>query len=278
MTISVIIPTYNGADRIGGVLERIIEWSADLHEIIVVDDGSTDNTLEVLEQYDSHIRIVSQSNRGRAGARNTGSREARGSHLWFLDDDMKPEPGGPGIIHGHFQDHQESILVGGQFEDPRECTNDFQRYKAHLSAKWQSQLGAEKTKLSRPYITAANMAIPKSLFEELGEFDEDLTDLEDYDLALRATENEKPIFFDPKLLGWHQPPESVYWYLERLNQYEKIRKKIDPQFQGESTSATTGRFSSTKWLDRIHNEKLLWIPKVLRYRLYDRILFANIRA
>jgi GT2 family glycosyltransferase len=90
--VSVVVPTYNRAaslSRLLRSLERIV-WPAGGLEIVVVIDGSTDDTLSVLAR--SEARWVSQPNRGRAIARERGRREARGDIIVFLDDDVVPEP------------------------------------------------------------------------------------------------------------------------------------------------------------------------------------------
>lgn len=85
--VSVIIPTYNTAKYIGHTIDSVLGQNYKDYEIIVVDDGSTDNTKEVLEPYMEQIRYIRQKNSGRAGARNTGIRAARGKYIAFLDSD-----------------------------------------------------------------------------------------------------------------------------------------------------------------------------------------------
>lgn len=89
---SVVVPTYNRAASLRRLLHSLetVEIPVGGMEIVVVIDGSTDDTLSVLEN--SEARWVSQPNRGRAIARERGWREARGSVIVFLDDDVVPEP------------------------------------------------------------------------------------------------------------------------------------------------------------------------------------------
>lgn len=86
--VSVIMPAYNVAEFIEGAIESVLAQSFTDFELLIVNDGSTDATLRCCERYrDARIRIVSQENRGLAGARNSGIREARGKYLAFLDAD-----------------------------------------------------------------------------------------------------------------------------------------------------------------------------------------------
>lgn len=85
--VSVVIPTYNRAHLIGRAIESVLDQTYPHVEVIVVDDGSTDNTREVVESYDPRVRYIRQANAGAATARNTGLRVARGEFLALLDSD-----------------------------------------------------------------------------------------------------------------------------------------------------------------------------------------------
>ncbi len=86
--VSVIVPVYNGEATLARALESALaqEFSGDV-EVIVVNDGSTDDTAKVLERFRGRITVVTQHNRGLSGARNAGVRVARGTYLAFLDAD-----------------------------------------------------------------------------------------------------------------------------------------------------------------------------------------------
>jgi glycosyltransferase involved in cell wall biosynthesis len=86
--VSVIIPTYNAEKFIAATLQSVIDQTYKNLEVIVVDDASPDQSVEICRQFtDPRIKIVSQKNRGLAGARNTGIRHAQGEYLAFLDAD-----------------------------------------------------------------------------------------------------------------------------------------------------------------------------------------------
>src|SRR5712691_570302 len=88
MSVTAAITTYNRAAFLPGALESVFLQSyAGTVEVLVVDDGATDGTAEVLAGYGDRIRVVRQENLGRSGARNTAVREARGRYVSFLDSD-----------------------------------------------------------------------------------------------------------------------------------------------------------------------------------------------
>jgi Glycosyl transferase family 2 len=85
--VSVVIAVYNGAATISRALRSVFEQTFDDFEIVVVNDGSTDDTASVLSRYDDRIRVITQPNRGLSAARNAGARASSGEYLAFLDDD-----------------------------------------------------------------------------------------------------------------------------------------------------------------------------------------------
>lgn len=85
--ISVIIPTYNRANYLSEAIDSVLAQTYKNYEIIVVDDGSTDNTRKVLEKYSNKIRYIYQENKGPSAARNNGIKNAKGELIAFLDSD-----------------------------------------------------------------------------------------------------------------------------------------------------------------------------------------------
>lgn len=90
--VSVVIPAYNSAQYLGEAVQSIFDQTFDDYEIIVVDDGSTDNTRDLVESYGGRVRYVHQENGGASKARNRGIAEARGAYIAFLDADDCWEP------------------------------------------------------------------------------------------------------------------------------------------------------------------------------------------
>lgn len=87
ISISVVIPAWNAALHIGEAIESVLSQSAAPDEIIVVDDGSTDATSELVSTFGSRVRLIAQSNSGVAAARNRGIAAARGGAIALLDSD-----------------------------------------------------------------------------------------------------------------------------------------------------------------------------------------------
>src|SRR5262249_13405999 len=81
------IPTYNCRGYLGDGIRSVLQQTLPLHEVIIVDDGSTDDTRAVVEQFGSNVTYICQRNRGPSGSRNTGIVAATGDWIAFLDHD-----------------------------------------------------------------------------------------------------------------------------------------------------------------------------------------------
>lgn len=105
---SVVIPAYKCANFIGLTLQSVYKQTETDFEIVVVNDGSPDNTLEILQQEtDPRLRIINQENGGECAARNRGVREARGTYVAFLDSDDAWLPDHLAMARKFFEAHHE---------------------------------------------------------------------------------------------------------------------------------------------------------------------------
>lgn len=86
-----VVPVYNGRETVGGLVECLLRQTHPAHEIIIVDDGSTDGTAEALRPWAGRVRVLSKPNGGPASARNLGVRAATGEFVAFTDSDCLPD-------------------------------------------------------------------------------------------------------------------------------------------------------------------------------------------
>jgi len=178
--ISVIIPVYNREHTIARALDSAIVQRYQADEIIVVDDGSEDGTLTIINGYKEVQIIKHEKNIGVAAARNTGIRAARNEWIAFLDSDDVWKPSKlQNNLHYHrsnqrfriFQ-NEESWIRNGRYVNPK---------KKHLKQEgWIFQHC-----LPLCIISPSAVVIHKTVFEKVGLFDETFPVCEDYDLWLR---------------------------------------------------------------------------------------------
>jgi len=109
--ISVVIPAYNRAALLGAAIDSALAQTHRDREIVVVDDGSTDETAAVVARYGAQVRYVRQPNGGEASARNRGVREAAGTWVAFLDSDDLWEPKALETLAGALRERPEAGLV-----------------------------------------------------------------------------------------------------------------------------------------------------------------------
>ena len=180
-TVSVIIPAYNGALYIGKAIESVLAQDYDDYEIIVVDDGSQDNTKQIVTGYGEQVKYISQENQGVAQARNRGLELAEGKYIAFLDQDdfFLPHKLSSQVA---ILDQEASIgLVNSGWE-----IVDQQGIKLAAVEPWYNspQLDLESLIIWKPVFLGA-MLFRRSCLERCDKFDPTLEQTPDVDLVLR---------------------------------------------------------------------------------------------
>jgi glycosyltransferase involved in cell wall biosynthesis len=289
MKLSVIIPSYQGSKKLPVVLSALQKQTFKAFELIVVIDGSTDDSVALLKNNYSYIdQVIVQDNKGRSGAKNAGAAHATGDVLIFFDDDMEP---GPRSVERHVlfhQDYPNAVLAGNPVEFETENKSEIQNYKAWISEQWLSRFtpGVQQMSLNNLFFTAANCSIKKEIFQMLRGFNEDLTDAEDFELAVRAIKSGVPAFFDKDNIAIHHDPITWKKYVIRVAQYRKANLKLRVMHP-EIRSYDSEHESSVKnfiysilayrkipgWLERFSVFKKL--PKSIRYRFYSAVIHAQ---
>ena len=178
--VSVVIPCFNQAHYLGEAIESVISQSYPKIEVVVVDDGSLDNTVEVAARY-AGVKYVRQDNRGLAAARNFGLRRSNGQFVVFLDADDRLQPEAIAINLSALQARPECAFVYGEFR--------------HVGVD-----GRMQEEWTRPVVTGdaycallrgnhidmhATVMYRRAVFHTVRAFDESLAACEDYDLYLR---------------------------------------------------------------------------------------------
>ena len=212
--VSVIIPTYNRADLVRQALASVKAQTYRDFEIVVVDDGGTDGTSEVLSAW-REIRVLRHlCRRGVAAARNTGAAAARGQWLAFLDSDdlWLPEKLARQIF---WLEGQPELLICQTEETWVRRGVRVNKPLSHRQVAGHIFLPS----LSRCMISPSAVILDRRLFEDHGGFDENLPAAEDYDLWLRLTwRYEVGLVNEPLVIkrGGHPDQLSSQWGLDRF--------------------------------------------------------------
>jgi glycosyltransferase involved in cell wall biosynthesis len=178
--VSVLIPVYNGKEFIRDSVNAALEQRDVAVEVIVIDDGSTDETPQILAEYGDKIVVLRQKNGGHVNARNNGAKIANGEWLAFLDaDDLwRPEKLARQLALARPE-------VGMVYTD-RENFGDTERVKKTGSADYALYNGdIFEPLLMGNFIPVASVMIRRDWFDRLGGFDESLRVVEDWDMWFR---------------------------------------------------------------------------------------------
>jgi glycosyltransferase involved in cell wall biosynthesis len=180
--ISVIIPTYNRGWIIKEAIDSVLAQEYINYELIVVDDGSTDDTHDILNSYQKNFLVLRQNNKGVSAARNRGFAAASGRFIAFLDSDDTWLPQKLSRQVDFFQSNPDALIC--QTEEiwirNNVRVNPKKRHKKPSGMIFEPSL-------SLCLVSPSAVMIKKNLFEEVGIFDETLPACEDYDLWLRVS-------------------------------------------------------------------------------------------
>jgi glycosyltransferase involved in cell wall biosynthesis len=180
--ISVIIPAFNRGWILEESIESVISQDFTDYELIIVDDGSTDNTQIILDKYRERLITIRQKNRGVSGARNRGIAAASGRYIAFLDSDDLWLPTKLSRQVDYFNTHPDALIC--QTEEV--WIRNGLRVNPKKKHRKPSGMIFEPS-LSLCLVSPSAVMIHRRLFEEVGTFDENLPACEDYDLWLRIS-------------------------------------------------------------------------------------------
>ncbi len=181
--VSVVIPTFNRAGKVARAISSVLYQTFTDHEIIVVDDGSSDGTRETISQFDGRITYIAHpSNLGVSAARNTGIKRSSAPFLAFLDSDDYWLPEKLRAQIGFFETNPEAVACQ---------TEEIWIRKGHrVNPRDRHQKPSGdifEPSLRLCLVSPSAVMLKRSLLEEVGLFDEALPACEDYDLWLRIS-------------------------------------------------------------------------------------------
>lgn len=188
--ISVVVPVYNAEKYVEETVRSVLNQTYRHFEIIVVDDGSTDGSMEIVRSLSKDIQIVSQTNRGCAAACTAGMKAANGEFIQVL--------GADDILYPEKFEKQIDVFVVDESLDIVFCdavkfsadSNNVKKYKRrNIHHRWmRNRSDLLKVLLKRNVISAVTPLVRKRWYERVGYYDEQLTNLEDWNAYLRMAQ------------------------------------------------------------------------------------------
>ena len=223
--VSVVIPTFNREVLIQRALHSVIKQQNVRTEIIVVDDGSTDNTERVIREKFKSVKYLKKNNAGVSSARNVGIKNANGNFIALLDSDDEWERSKLDIQLKYLTENHTLNLV--------HCNEKWIKSGFEIRQKKyhdRRPINLFERSLRRCLISPSSVLIRKELLETVGVFDETLPACEDYDLWLRILVREEIGYIEDQLItkyGGHTDQLSIqtrYLDLYRLQSLVKLIK------------------------------------------------------
>lgn len=223
--VSVIVPTYNRADRLERALNSIVSQTYQDFELIVVDDGSTDKTYQLMKSFPKAQYFYIKKNSGVSKARNVGLAFAKGELICFLDSDDLWKEKKIQIQTLWLENNKDSQIC---YTDEIWVRNGVRVNPMNRHRKYSGDIFRHCLGLC--IVSPSSVMIRAKLFDEIGNFDESLPACEDYDLWLRIASKYAFHFIEEPLIikyGGHSDQLSrKYWGMDRFR-VVALKKLLD---------------------------------------------------
>ena len=243
--ISVVIPLYNKEKSIASTLESVLAQTYADYEIIVVDDGSTDKSLNVVQDYIrrvnseelivNSIRVIHKENGGVCSARNRGIEEAKGEYIALLDGDDQWDKEYLAEQVKMIRDFPEAVMWGINFAE----LNDGKLIRKLETALPEGYRGCVENYFQMPkrisdLFCSSSVVIRREVFDKVGMFDERIKYAEDSDMWFRIIANYPVAFYDRYMVWYLYDAENRAMNRTRLLKYWLpyfVEKYKDPLFK-----------------------------------------------
>jgi GT2 family glycosyltransferase len=237
-TVCAIVPTFNRASFVPECLDSLLLQTRPVDQIIVVNDGSTDKTEDVLRSYGDRIRVLRQENGGKSAALNTALAVCENDYVWICDDDDIAEPDACAALAGALDADDRVGFAYGWFRRFRDINGTREILPMSYWPK-DHETAFFLELLERCFIFQFCSMIRRSVYRDVGPFDTHLLRSEDYEMIVRVARRYKGTYVDKPL------------FLQRI--HAGIRGTAPDRFSAEASAA--------KWLsydrvifDRMRNE------------------------
>lgn len=279
--VSVVIPTYNYGHFVCEAIESALAQTYPHIEVIVVDDGSRDDTKKRLEQYGSKIRTVYQDNRGLSAARNTGIKEAKGVYIAFLDSD---DIWIPKKIEQQIQAFEGKTSLGIVSCSNLEINEKGDVLGEVLKQDFKNRKELIDNLILRNVISGgSNAVVRKDCFSKIGLFDETLNSSEDWDMWLRITYHYDVKIVEAPLVKVRVSPKSMSSAPNASRMLQNELKVLDkyfsqngmPQLQKLKAKALSYRYFCAAWAYLTSQDIHEAWQHILKSFYYSPISFFN---
>jgi GT2 family glycosyltransferase len=255
---SVVICTYNGSATLRECLEGVLTLHYPDYEVIVVSDGSTDESARIASSYEG-VRVIETPNRGLSAARNSGMEAASGEIVAYIDDDAVPDPEWLKHFAATFASGPFAAAGGPNILPPgstavAQCVANAPGGPTHV-------LVADR---EAEHVPGCNMAIRKAALQEIGGFDPQFRVAgDDVDVCWRLLDAGKRIAFNPGAVVFHHRRRSVRAYLRQQRGYGKAEALLERKHPEKYSAA-----GHVDWAGRLYGNGAAQHRGGWRWRVY----------
>ena len=262
--VSAIIPTYNRAQYISECIDSILRQTYSVAEILLIDDGSTDNTKEILQKYDGKVRYFYKENGGKSSALNYGLSKAEGDYIWICDDDDYAADNALEALINIFEEHQDIDIALGSYKI-FSTEGDQKHFKPPYFFKREEEPNLKINFLETMFTNQFAMLVKKQVYDEVGEFNEELIRSQDYEMTLRIFRHHNGFY----------SPDIIYFFREHDGVRGSSKKKYDPKKAKETWLEFSKKFFVTIAHDYSLNEFTPTFALKLPDELKDRASYIQ---
>jgi glycosyltransferase involved in cell wall biosynthesis len=220
---SVIIPAYNRERYIGKAIESVLAQTCRDFELIVVDDGSTDNTAKEVKRYGDRVCYIYQKNRGPSAARNTGIKAARGKYIAFLDSDDRFFPDKLRRNKKYLKRHPKCKFLYSWYT---EVDGDGNKLGVKKPRHCRSRKEIQKQLYRRNFtIRTSSVVVKRTCFKRVGLFDENYLKSQDWDMWLRLVAKYRGYCQKAPLVEYRRHDDSITGRYKISPYHPFIRRK-----------------------------------------------------
>lgn len=230
--VSVIIPAYNYAHYLPRTLDSILKQDYPNVEIVVIDDGSTDNTREVVGAYGDKVRYVFQKNAGLSAARNTGIREAQCEYLGFIDADDEWRPTLISRIMDAFLRLPDEFAIVACHYDYIDADSNILPVKNIIPVE-EREFDCRDFILKTRF-TSSSAVIKRKAFTTCGDYDVTLKSSEDRDIWIRIASRFRVYIVGERLSLIRRHPHNMSKHADRMKQ--NIRRVLQKTYEAKLAS------------------------------------------
>ena len=205
--VTVIVPTYNRAHYLDECLSALLGQSVQPRQILVVDDGSTDDTAAVVGAYGARVEYLRQPNAGKASALNLGLGAAVGADVWIFDDDDVADPDALKLLHTALHQTPGAGFAFGHYDNFTDGPDGVRHSTSVPLPRFEP---AELTcaLLERCFLFQAAMLVRRELYAEVGPFDTGFIRAQDYEMLTRLVRHARGVHVPGVIFHQRQHAET----------------------------------------------------------------------